>query len=341
MARKNLLTGLIETKLPAGNSVSDGRSQGSSDSVAAIVRQGAIGAVSRSIAELKQQVIQAEDLKQKLADGQAIVELDPSALHPAFLNDRLGVADDDETSLLESIKANGQQVPILVRPHPDRGGEYQIAYGHRRVRSAKALGIRVRAVVRPLSDAELIVAQGTENSARADLSFIERALFAYRLEETGFSRDVIMAALSIDKTVLSKLIAVPSRLPAKLIESIGRAAAVGRDRWLELAAALTERANKIDLEELTQSARFMAADSDQRFELVARELTTVLKAKISRPPIKRVLDEGGHVIAKLDEKPKALVITVSGKPAPGLLEFVATRLPSLLKEFGQSEPAKS
>jgi ParB family transcriptional regulator, chromosome partitioning protein len=341
MARKNLLAGLIETKLPAGNSVNGGKLQGSSESIAPIVRQGAIGVVSRSIAELKQQAILAEDLKQKLAGGQAIVELDPSALHPAFLNDRLGVVDDDETLLLESIKANGQQVPILVRPHPERDGEYQIAYGHRRVRSAKALGIRVRAVVRPLSDAELIVAQGTENSARADLSFIERALFAYRLEETGFSRDVIMAALSVDKTVLSKLIAVPSRLPAKLIESIGRAPTVGRDRWLELAAALTERTNKIDLEELTQSARFMDAGSDQRFDLVARELTTVQKSKMSTPPIKLVLDEDGHVIAKLDEKPKALVITVSGKPAPGLIEFVATRLPSLLKEFGQSGPTKS
>jgi ParB family transcriptional regulator, chromosome partitioning protein len=340
MARKNLLTGLIDAKLPAGNSGGDDKSQGSSESAAAIVRQGAIGAISRSIAELKQQVIHAEGLKQKLADGQAIVELDPDALHPAFLNDRLGVADGDEASLLESIKANGQQVPILVRPHPDRPDEYQIAYGHRRVRGARALGIKVRAVVKPLSDAELIVAQGTENSARADLSFIERALFAYRLEEKGFSRDVIMAALSVDKTVLSKLISVPSRLPARLIEAIGRAPAVGRDRWLELVALLTDAAHSIDLEELTQSARFAGSDTDQRFELVMSELTAVRRSKTTRSQIKRVLDDRGQVIAKLDEKPKALVITVSGKPAPGLSEFIANRLPSLLKEFGRSGSAE-
>ena len=46
----------------------------------------------------------------------------------------------------------------------------------------------VRAVVRTLSDAELVIAQGKENNERRDLSFIERALFAAHLEHRKFER---------------------------------------------------------------------------------------------------------------------------------------------------------
>ena len=69
-------------------------------------------------------------------------------------------------------------------------------------------------VVRQMSDAELVVAQGQENSARRDLSFIERALYAAKLEEAGFDRETIMAALNVDKTGLSRLISVAVKDPA-------------------------------------------------------------------------------------------------------------------------------
>ncbi len=133
---------------------------------------------------------------------------------------------------------HGQQVPILVRPHPEREGRYQIAYGRRRLRALTELGRPVRAVVRPLSDQQLVVAQGQENSARTDLSFIERALFAAKLEQVGYDRETIMAALSVDKTTLSRLVSTASRIPRSLVESIGPAPKAGRDRWIELATRL-------------------------------------------------------------------------------------------------------
>ncbi|MFC7555837.1 ParB/RepB/Spo0J family partition protein [Pseudoroseomonas wenyumeiae] len=60
-----------------------------------------------------------------------------------------------------------------MRPHPTEPGRFQVAFGHRRLRAARDLAKPVRAVVRPLSDRELVLAQGQENSARANLSFIE------------------------------------------------------------------------------------------------------------------------------------------------------------------------
>ena len=75
---------------------------------------------------------------------------------------------------------------------------------------------------------EHVVAQGQENSARGDLSFIERARLARRLEELGYDRRVIMEALSTDKTTLSTMISVTERIPAQVLEMIGPARVTGR-----------------------------------------------------------------------------------------------------------------
>ena len=83
-------------------------------------------------------------------------------------------------------------------------GRYQTAFGHRRVRVAGLLGRTVKAIVRALSDDELVVAQGLENSAREDLSFIERAVFALRLETSGRSRSIIQQALAKDGSFTGK-----------------------------------------------------------------------------------------------------------------------------------------
>ena len=129
-------------------------------------------------------------------------------------------------------------MPILIRPHPQAKDRYQVAYGHRRLRAVADLGRKVRAVVRPMTDSELVIAQGVENSARKDLSYIEKAVFAMRLEDRGFERPVIMDALSTDKGELSKLISVARGVPEDLVRTIGPAPKAGRRRWLAMAELL-------------------------------------------------------------------------------------------------------
>ena len=103
-----------------------------------------------------------------------------------------------------------------------------------------SLGIKVRAVVQSLSDRELVIAQGLENSERRDLSYIERSLYAARLEDRGFDRGDICDALATDKGELSKLISVARAIPQDIIDAIGPAPKAGRRRWLALADAIQE-----------------------------------------------------------------------------------------------------
>ena len=182
MARKHLLSDLAG---PKAQSAGDGEATVQDPVTPQYAPRGAIGAVSRSIELLK---------------SQSLTDLDPDLIDGPSVIDRLDEDGEQFEEFARNIRENGQQVPILVRPHPSTDGRYQIAYGRRRLRAVKAAGLKVKAAVRTMTDDELVLAQGQENSARQDLSFIERALYAAELEAKGFQRPVIMAALAVDKS---------------------------------------------------------------------------------------------------------------------------------------------
>jgi ParB family transcriptional regulator, chromosome partitioning protein len=331
MARKNLFGALMEPKLPAGNSLRE-EPVSPRNSPSAIVSQGAIGSVSRSLEQLKQKAADAQRVQDQLTAGETIIELDPALIDGAMITDRLGVADDAQEELRQSIGNYGQQVPVLVRPHPVTAGRFQIAYGHRRLRAVTDLGRSVRAVVRSMSDDELVIAQGLENSARANLSFIERAVYAAKLEAAGYSRLTIMAALSIDKTVLSKLITVPSRIPTEVITAIGPAPKIGRDRWMQFAEKIKLRGDDLSWVTTLQTPAFAALSSDDRFEAALKAVLTARKAASGPKPV-LWRDEDGKRIGQLLSKSRELVVSVSTKTEPGFADFIRASLPRLLREF--------
>jgi ParB family chromosome partitioning protein len=241
MARKNLLKDLIAGE-PAAEP--EANAPASSPSPAPPRRaRGAVGAVSQSIADLK---------------ARALVEVPADLIDDAGLKDRL---DDDDAldALVESVRVYGQQVPVLLRHSPNYEGRYEVVYGRRRVAALKRLRQPVRAMLRDLNDRELIVAQGQENAARKDLSFIEKALFAKQMADMGFERKVICDALHIDKTVISRMLSVVDAIPAEIIRAIGAAPSAGRDRWLALAARVDGRKTQ------EVAALAQGADSDARF----------------------------------------------------------------------------
>ena len=83
------------------------------------------------------------------------------------------------TDMVESVRANGVIVPIVVRPADD--GKYEILSGHNRVKAAKEAGIdSVPALIRTgLTDEEaLLIVTETNLLQRsfADLKHSERAV---------------------------------------------------------------------------------------------------------------------------------------------------------------------
>ena len=75
--------------------------------------------------------------------------------------------DFDEKELADlaaSIREKGVIQPLILRPHPVHGGDYEIVAGERRWRAAQLAGVHaLPAVVRTLSDAEVLELAIIEN----------------------------------------------------------------------------------------------------------------------------------------------------------------------------------
>lgn len=101
--------------------------------------------------------------------------------------------------LAQSIREKGVLQPILVRPGA-QGGDYEIVAGERRWRAAQRAGVRaLPALIRSLSDAEVLEIAIVENVQRADLSPIEEAE-GYRALIDQFGRTQAQVAETIGKS---------------------------------------------------------------------------------------------------------------------------------------------
>ncbi|WP_158743471.1 plasmid partitioning protein RepB [Acidisphaera sp. L21] len=341
MSRKNLLASITGSKptAPEGTPPLAAR-----PSTPGLSSRGALGAVTRTIDTLAARASTAKELEARLANGATVVDLTPALVDRSFVDDRMPGSEESYAELLEAIRQTGQESPILVRPHPQQTGRFQAAFGHRRLRAAAELGRPVRAIVRQLSDLELVLAQGQENSARADLSFIERARFAKRLEDLGYTRDTIMTALGIDKTTLSRLISVATEIPSAMIEAVGAAPGVGRDRWMELVGLLRNAGVSPGAEALVRTTDFTALPSDDRFGALHRAFSDPAPSSVSlphpadtaRPPRARSTywaTEDGKRLVKITASDRAFVLTIDAKAAPAFGEFLLAEMEQLYDTY--------
>lgn len=297
------------------------------------VASGAVRSLQDTFSEVERDY---EALRQRVSEGALPVDLDPAAIDPSPFADRF--VDQDQAAieaLKESLKENGQEIPVLVRPHPTVSGRYQIAYGHRRLRAATELGISIKALVRNLDDERLVVAQGIENSAREDLSFIERAAFAHRLEEAGFQRPLIQSALSVDRAEVSKLVAVAQAIPGWIITAIGRAPKIGRGRWQELADLVRNAGAETKIRKATEEKQFQHRESDDRFMAVLRALKKADKSALAGPSPDSSIARSvtGNEIARLSVSARHCKIQLNRERDEEFAVFLMEQLPELYESF--------
>lgn len=326
MARKDLLKGLMEgpaTNLssPASSTPETSGSQTRAEAPRGRYSGGAIGAVSQSIANLK---------------SRSVAEIDTDLIDSGGVQDRLDDDEADHQALIASIREHGQQVPVLLRPHPEIEGRYQVVYGRRRILALRALGQPVKALVRDLDDRGLVMAQGQENNARKDLSFIEKANFARQMRDMGYDRASICAALHVDKTVISRMMSVIDSLPHDLIAAIGAAPSAGRDRWLVAAEELEK--TSLSIKEVIALVNLAddADTSDKRFEVFRRVLAGSRKRETkgtANVEKSFVLDSHGRRLAQVQRGPRNTTLTLSHKVSKGFEDWLLDSLARLHRDW--------
>lgn len=317
MARKNPFANVMNDEAP--------------DNSKAILEYTNKGASKSLIHSLDEMAAQAD----RFLEGQAVVELDPAIIDGSFVQDRLEDDQEDFDDLLTAIRDRGQDTPILVRPHPTSTGRYMVVFGHRRLRAAKALERKVRAVVKDLKDSDHVVAQGQENTARANLSFIEKAMFAAEISRRQFDGDnaIVLSALSIDRATLSKMLAV-STIPQEVLDAVGAAKGIGRDRWYELKNLLERPSTLEQAMAFIQTDDFKDKVRDDRFNSLLAYVKTV--GKQTRPKTARTqkwTSDDKAVSAEIRADGRTYTFALKAKDAAGFGDFIADNLGDLYQAY--------
>lgn len=325
MARKNPFENLLE-------SADEGAAQLGPE----FVSRGASKSISNTLDELA-------DKADMLLEGETIVELDPKSIDPSFLRDRIEEDLDEFEKLKTAIKNEGQNSPILVRPHPKLDGRYMVVFGARRRKVAEELGIQVRAVVKEISDRDHVVAQGQENAARANLSFIERALLASSVAAQNYddNNTTVLSALSIDKATLSKMLSV-ANIPKPVLDALGAAKSVGRDRWYELKILLDRPSNAKKALAFIQDVDFVDLSSDMKFDKLLAALKQgkkITKSITPKPKRWTPKDKGLEVNLTARGKNFTIAVKASDQSAVEFGDYISENLETIYKEFREKKNA--
>jgi ParB/RepB/Spo0J family partition protein len=126
--------------------------------------------------------------------------------------------DPDLALLVDSIKKDGQQIPVIVRGTKP---PYQLVCGFRRTRSIREIGgAVVKAIILPdLPDDKAHRLSVLENEERKSLTDLDRANACKRLQEEGKTQEEIAAIMGCSQPKISRYFSLLS-LPAPVFEAL-------------------------------------------------------------------------------------------------------------------------
>ncbi len=129
-------------------------------------------------------------------------------LHPGRYQPRHSIDEERIEELAQSVRENGIIQPLLVRPHPDEPGAFEIIAGERRWRAAQMAKLHeVPVVIRELNDQEALEIGLVENLQRQDLSPLEEADGYQRLmQEFSHTQDVLAKTVGTSRSHVANMI---------------------------------------------------------------------------------------------------------------------------------------
>jgi ParB family transcriptional regulator, chromosome partitioning protein len=130
---------------------------------------------------------------------------------------------DDEAikELAASIKASGVLQPVVVRKGPS--GEFQLVAGERRLRASRVAGLeRIPAIVRDVSDREMMEMALIENIQRENLNPIDEArAFQTLIDKVGLTHDQLSDRVGKQRSSITNSLRLLS-LPVEVMDMVSR-----------------------------------------------------------------------------------------------------------------------
>jgi len=256
------------------------------------------------------------------------------------IEDRIDV-NEGLDELVENIAKNGQQIPVIVRI-VNQDKPYEIVAGRRRLAALRKLGRdTVKGYITRMSDKEAFIAQGIENSARMETSFIERARTAVKASDAGFTQGEIAEFLSITQALISQMVRTYKFFGEDCVMAIGAARGIGRRKWENLMSICKDL--EVSPGNLLPIIDNSIVESSERFE----DLVSKLQAKAAdvqkapSPTVRAAQTRKAKQTSKsyLDgsyasqRKTRQLLIKADKSADEGLLDYISDRLPDLIEDF--------
>ncbi|NJP41345.1 ParB/RepB/Spo0J family partition protein, partial [Oscillospiraceae bacterium HV4-5-C5C] len=155
-------------------------------------------------------------------DSHAIHELDINDVSPNQSQPRKDFNPERLQELADSIKENGVIQPIIVT---QQHGTYLIVAGERRWRAARLAGLKkIPAIVRELSNAQILQQALIENLQRQDLNPIETAEALKKLaDDYHMTQEKLSTTVGMSRPALAntlRLLNLPPKIRQMLVEEL-------------------------------------------------------------------------------------------------------------------------
>jgi ParB family chromosome partitioning protein len=218
------------------------------------------------------------------------------------LNPRKVFNEADLDDLVRSVAEKGILQPVVVRPVDD-GQHYQIVAGERRWRAAQKAGLHhIPALVRELSDKEVLEIALIENVQRADLNPVEEAHgYQQLIDQFDYTQQQLAESIGKSRSHIANTLRLMA-LPASVLEALqtGKLTA-GHAR----ALIATE-----DPQSLAQKIIALGL-SVRQAEALARDTGAGTESK----PAKKTIDTNIAAVEKLLAEALGLKVSIAAKTA--------------------------
>ncbi|WP_353826933.1 ParB/RepB/Spo0J family partition protein [Agromyces sp. SYSU T0242] len=179
-------------------------------------------------------VEQAADANLVTVPGAHLARLAPDDIVPNAQQPRTSFDEDDLAELVHSVREFGVLQPIVVRPHADQPGKYELVMGERRLRATKAAGLEsIPAVIKDTADEAMLRDALLENLHRSQLNPLEEAsAYQQLLADFGITQEELANRIGRSRPQISntlRLLKLPEAVQVRVaagVLSAGHARAI-------------------------------------------------------------------------------------------------------------------
>ncbi|SRR5579875_369191 len=207
-----------------------------------------------------------------------------------------------------SLASQGQLAPVRVRPHPTQSGMYQLIFGNRRVRAAKALGwTTIDAEIVRATDPELISMALAENIDRKDFTDYEKGVLLERLKNlTGLSYQEIAKLVGKSSAFVSHHISMLKLFPEETLDpaETSKVLSLLSERHARILATIGDPIERWNTAKFVVSAGLSVRELEQEVFLInrTRDHDNLEPKKTSRNEKKKIQSLMREIIGTIADK---------------------------------------